>query len=75
MGVFEMVVAIVAIVTVGKIIRARCTQRTSGENLMTREDAAALIGQVQRLNERVSTLERLATDPAKRLAAEIESLR
>lgn len=75
MGVFEMVVAVVAILTVGKIIRARNTQRDTRENLMTREDAATLIGQIQRLNERVATLERLATDPAKRLAAEIDSLR
>lgn len=75
MGVFEMVVAVVGIVMVSRVLRARYCHNTATTNMMTREDAATLIGQIQRLNERVSTLERLATDPAKRLAAEIDSLR
>ncbi|QCI79458.1 hypothetical protein E6W36_07590 [Hankyongella ginsenosidimutans] len=75
MSVFEMVVAIVGIVMVSRVLRARYCHRTATDTMMTREDAAALIGQVQRLNERVATLERLATDPAKRIAAEIDALR
>ncbi len=36
---------------------------------------SALRGQVGRLEERLSVLERIATDPAERTAREIESLR
>jgi len=34
-----------------------------------------LIGKIDRLQERLSVLERIATDPAKRMAEEIEALR
>lgn len=34
-----------------------------------------LTGQVSRLEERIAVLERIATDPAERVAAEIEKLR
>ncbi len=34
-----------------------------------------LRGKLGRVEERIAVLERLATDPAKRLAAEIETLR
>jgi hypothetical protein len=42
--------------------------------LLSRENAG-LRGQVGRLEERLSVLERIATDPAERTAREIESLR
>lgn len=41
---------------------------------LSRENAG-LRGQVGRLEERLSVLERIATDPAERTAREIESLR
>ncbi|HET9810314.1 MAG TPA: hypothetical protein VFP53_01295 [Sphingomicrobium sp.] len=42
--------------------------------LLTQENER-LIGQVTRLEERIATLERIATDPAERTAREIEQLR
>jgi hypothetical protein len=39
------------------------------------EENDALRGQVKRLEERLATLERIATDPAERTAREIERLR
>ena len=47
---------------------ARQTQLLEAENAMLR-------GKLGRVEERIAVLERLATDPAKRLAAEIETLR
>lgn len=40
-----------------------------------REENEVLRGQVQKLEERLRVLERIATDPAERTAREIESLR
>ena len=42
--------------------------------LLSRENAG-LRGKIDRLEERLSVLERIATDPAQRTAREIESLR
>jgi len=42
--------------------------------LLTQENER-LTGQVSRLEERIATLERIATDPAERTAREIEKLR
>lgn len=42
--------------------------------LLSNENAE-LIGKIDRLQERLSVLERIATDPAKRTAEEIEALR
>jgi hypothetical protein len=47
---------------------ARALELLAGEN-------EALRSQVSRLEERVAVLERIATDPARRVAAEIEALR
>lgn len=47
---------------------------TIGDDHASREEAERLRGEVARLNERIQVLERLATDPAKRLADEIDSL-
>ena len=42
--------------------------------LLTNENSE-LVGKIDRLQERLQVLERIATDPAKRTADEIESLR
>ena len=79
MNPFEMVVIIVAIVTLGSIIRARhgggrfgrrfeVEQVDDAEKQMLREE-------VQELKERVAVLERIATDRGTHLADEIERLR
>lgn len=72
MGPFEMVVAIVFIVAVAQVMRARAAKGGSSE---ANEQVAKLRAQVDQLNERVKVLEKLATDPAKRLSDEIERLR
>jgi hypothetical protein len=38
-------------------------------------EAERMKGEIKRLNERLAVLERIATDPAKRLADEIDSLK
>lgn len=84
MQVFEMVVLIVAIVTVGRIVRARYE---SGDRMQLRfplmdsgsdnTEARRLREEVTTLKERIAVLERLATDDstAVRLDREIEKLR
>lgn len=72
MGPFEMVVAIVFIVAVAGVMRARAGSSASNE---AEEQIVRLRAQVDRLNERVKVLEKLATDPSKRLSDEIERLR
>ena len=47
--------------------------RRAGE-LMARENEQ-LKGQIGRLEERIATLERIATDPAERISREIDGLR
>ena len=84
---FLMVVLIVLIVTVGRIYSAkhgidtsRRGRRLRREGLMqvddqqSSEEADRLKREVTRLNERIQVLERIATDPAKRLSAEIDAL-
>ncbi|QXQ06504.1 hypothetical protein KX816_20560 [Sphingosinicellaceae bacterium] len=84
---FMMVIMIVLIVTVGRIYSAkhgidtsRSGRRMRREGLMDVHDhqsnaeAERLRHEVTRLNERIQVLERLATDPAKRLSAEIDAL-
>ena len=82
MNPFEMVVLIVAIVTIGKVLSGRMGDRTNktlerlkkGDSSDTAENQR-LNAEVARLNDRIRVLERLATDPAKRLSDEIESLK
>ncbi len=84
---FLMVVMIVLIVTVGRIYSAKHGIDTSrrGRRLrregfvqvddqQSNEEADRLKREVTRLNERIQVLERIATDPAKRLSAEIDAL-
>lgn len=76
MSVYTMVVFIVLIVTIGRIYQSR--QKLALKNPPPVADTAEtrrLQSEVSRLNERIQVLERLATDPAKRLSDEIESLK
>jgi cell division protein FtsB len=82
MGPYEMVIGIVLIVTIGKLIAAR--NGYSNYGLLARfrranpdQDAeiAKLRAEHDALSRRVQTLEKLATDPAARLADDIERLR
>lgn len=84
MNPFEMVVIIIAIVTVGSIIKARVQARhgiiedVDGiQRPITDPDAARLRDEVKGLKERIAVLERLATDEngARALDREIEKLR
>ena len=81
MNPFEMVVLIVAIVTIGRVLSGRYGNREQRRNLKGGIPAAEngdnlrLQSEVARLNDRIRVLERLATDPAKRLSDEIESLK
>jgi uncharacterized protein YlxW (UPF0749 family) len=86
LGVFTMVVMIVLIVTIGRVLRAKYGDPTLSrrgrryaalvqQNDGTNEEAARLRNEVTRLNDRIQVLERLATDPAKRLSDEIEQLK
>ena len=80
-----MVVAIVLISTVGKVLRARYGDQGDrhrrrrhtviGQPADDGAEAARLRNEVTRLNERIQVLERLATDPGKRLADEIDALK
>lgn len=75
----EMVVAIVLIVTIGKILRAR--YEGSARPVAPRDEAAELTREreeIRALKERIAVLEKLATDDnsnAARLDREIERLR
>lgn len=81
MNPFEMVVLIVAIVTIGRVLSSRYggkdLRRTSRGELPAADNGEnlRLQSEVARLNDRIRVLERLATDPAKRLSDEIESLK
>jgi hypothetical protein len=81
MNPFEMVVLIVAIVTIGRVLSSRYggkDQRRASKGGLPAADSGEnlrLQSEVARLNDRIRVLERLATDPAKRLSDEIESLK
>ena len=79
MNPFEMVVLIILIVTVGRVMSARFGGKDQRRSLKgPAEDGAENIrlqAEVARLNDRMRVLERLATDPARRLADEIDSLK
>jgi hypothetical protein len=90
MNPFEMVIGIVLIVTIGKILSARLgvnprlskrDGKWQGRTLMADPDGVSAVesdrmkAEITRLNERLAVLERIATDPARRLSDEIESLK
>lgn len=74
----EMVVAIVLIVTIGKVLRSRYRQMPDSTEPTETLEAARLRDEVRTLKERIAVLERLATDDnsnSVRLDREIERLR
>jgi hypothetical protein len=82
MNPYEMVAMIVAIVTIGKVLSSRYGSKdlrrgAKGELAPPQDNVEnqRLQAEVARLNDRIRVLERLATDPAKRLSDEIESLK
>lgn len=82
MNPFEMVVLIILIITIGRVATARLGKRDKKfeppfveSDGVSAAEAARLRGEVNRLNDRIQVLERLATDPAKRLSDEIDALK
>lgn len=88
MGPFEMVVAIILIVTVGKIISARQKAKhgiiededmlgNKTQRLISNSDTQAMQDEIRVLKDRIQVLERLATDnnSASDLNRQIEELR
>lgn len=74
----EMVVAIVLIVTIGKVLRARYRQTPDQAAPVETAETARQREEVRVLKERIAVLERLATDDnssSVRLDKEIERLR
>jgi hypothetical protein len=76
------VLAIVAMMTVSRIVRTVITAKAKdgGRELGRQNEAlarqnATLVGKVERLEDRIAVLERIATDAPARLTAEIEKLR
>lgn len=82
---FSMVVAIVAIVSIASIVRARYGLHRHGHghgrghaahpSMEDTEELARLRDEVRGLKERVAVLERLATDSRSALEREFEQLR
>jgi hypothetical protein len=86
MNPFEMVVAIIIVITVGRVAMARfgVVHSKPGENVSFRDDTATqaenarLRDELRGMKERLAVLERLATDndtSSARLDREIERLR
>ncbi len=85
MGPFEMVVAIIAIVTIGSLIKSRHRHKHGivadmhGNEMLIgqNQDAERMNAEIKSLKERIAVLERLATDnnSAVALDREIEKLR
>lgn len=83
MNPFEMVVLIIAIVTIGRIVAAkngldigrrsrRRNRGYEGEQILADNDR--MRDEIGQLKERINTLERLAVDKRSRLADEIDAL-
>ena len=78
MNPFEMVVAIIIVVTIGRVLQVRFASQKPAEDLVaTSQDAARLREEIRSLKERIAVLERLATEDnsGARLDREIEKLR
>lgn len=84
MNPFEMVVAIIIVITVGKVINTRiqarhgvASDKDGNPVTMVDPDAGRLREEVKYLKERVAVLEKIATDDrgARELQNEIEKLR
>ena len=84
MNPFEMVVAIIIVITIGKVLSTRyraqhgIAEDQNGNTMITRDpDAERLKDAIKYLKERVAVLEKIATDDrgARDLENEIEKLR
>ncbi|TSB04420.1 hypothetical protein [Sphingorhabdus contaminans] len=88
MGPFEMVVAIIAIVTIGKIIQTKQKAKlgiiededmmgNKTQRMIGNSDTSAMQEEIRALKERIQVLERIATDnnSATDLNRQIEELR
>ena len=80
MNPFEMVVAIIAIVMIAQVVKARMgvVTRHKGEDFIHRgpdPEADRLRAEVKALKDRVAVLERLATDDNTALEREFDKLR
>ena len=84
MNPFEMVVAIIIVITIGKVLSTRyraqhgIAEDQNGNTMITRDpDAERLKDEVKYLKERVAVLEKIATDDrgSRELQNEIEKLR
>jgi hypothetical protein len=87
MNPFEMVVLIILIVTIGRVLSARYGVNAWSrrgrrdrdfiappQDAVSIEDGARMKAEIDRLNSRLAVLERLATDPSKRLSDQIDAL-
>lgn len=77
MGVFEMVVLVVLICTIGEVFNNRHKTRNKIKNLEAQLDELGVSRQLKRvdeLEERMRTLERIVTDKKHRLKDEIDAL-
>ncbi len=82
----EAVVLIIAITTLGRVLSARYGVNAWGKrrdrgfvqlsppDAVSFEDGARMKAEIERLNSRLAVLERLATDPSKRLSDQIDAL-
>lgn len=75
MNPFEMVVLIVAIVMIASIFKSRHRRSQVDAEPQDSLEARQLREEVQRLKERVQTLERITVEKENSLAREIEDLR
>jgi cell fate (sporulation/competence/biofilm development) regulator YlbF (YheA/YmcA/DUF963 family) len=88
MGVFEMVVAIIAIITIGKIIQTKQNAKhgiiededmlgNKTQRMIGTSDTSAMQAEIRALKDRIQVLERIATDnnSATDLNRQIEELR
>ena len=77
MNQFEFVIAIVAIVMIASVFRARYGSRRRHGEIEGADDAETLRlrQEVKELKERLHVLERIATDKENSLSREIEELR
>ena len=75
MGPFEMVVAIILIITIGKIIQTK-QKRTKTHRLLNSAETQQMQDEIAALRKRIQVLERIATDSsANDLNRKIEELR
>ncbi len=77
MGVFEMVVLVVLIGTVGSLLENRSRMKSRFKDLESQLDRLGVSRQLERvdeLEERMRTLERIVTDRSYRLRDEIDGL-